>query len=254
MGKVIRITLLSVVILALLSLMLVVMTGNFDFKSKSKLIFSKEYELTEVNDFIIDVKSKDILIEQSKDDKIHVEIYAQKENAFDVKLNEDKNLEITQNTKINNVCIGICFGSKQDIVISLPKEFNGKFDIDATSADIESTVDNKLDYKIKLTSGDIEIENVNSIKGKSTSGDIEIGRISSSIDFKTTSGDIDIDDIILEKDSSISVISGDIKINNITDGYVETSVKSGDVKIKNNDRHAEYVLKITTTSGDITVK
>ena len=252
MLKAVKITLLSIIIIALVGVMVLVMTGSFDFTKKSKLVFNKDYEIDEIKDIRIDVRSEDIDIEESDSDKITVKIYAVKDNLFDVKIDDDKTLIIKQNRNVKNVCIGICLGRK-DIVVYLPKEYIGKIDIDATSADITSIVKNNLDYKINVTSGDIEINNANSLSGKATSGDVDINSINSYINFKTTSGDFEIGSIKLEKDSNISVTSGDVDIDNVENGYIETSVKSGDVKIKNNDRHAEYVLSIKTTSGDITV-
>ena len=38
------------------------------------------------------------------------------------------------------------------------------------------------------------------------------------------------------------------------DIYVETETSSGDADVQNNNRKAEIVLKITTTSGSIDVK
>ena len=253
MMKVVKITLLSIVICALVGVMVLVMTGNFNLTKKSKLVFNKDYTLEEIGNIKIDVKSEDIEIEESNSDKIIVKIYATEENQFDVKVEADKTLSIKQDRSIKNVCFGICYG-KRDIIIYLPKEYIGKINIDATSADITSKISNILDYKIDVTSGDIEIENANSLVGKATSGDVEVDTINSYIDFQTTSGDFEIGSIKLEKDSSIKVTSGDVDIDSVENGYIETSVKSGDVKIKNNDRHAQYVLSIKTTSGDITVK
>ena len=131
--------------------------------------------------------------------------------------------------------------------------YEGKFDINATSGDIKSELLTYNDYTIDVTSGDIELENINSLSGKATSGDVEIKKINSYINFKTTSGDIEIDDLTLTRDSSIKVTSGDVTIDKCTNAYINTSVKSGDIDVNKNDRHAEYELKITTTSGDIEV-
>ena len=45
----------------------------------------------------------------------------------------------------------------------------------------------------------------------------------------------------------------DVEIKNKNDIYIETETGSGDAHVKNNNRMAEIVLKITTTSGSIRV-
>lgn len=252
MVKAIKITLLSLLIVCLVAVMIGFMTGNFKFGSKAKLVYDEEFALEDVKNFDIDVKSLDIKIEESNSDKVRIKIYANEKDDVDVSKDNEQNILIKQNNRIS--CIGFCFNPERDITIYLPKDYDGEFNIKATSGDIESEVINNLVYKINVTSGDIDIKNAKSIEGKTTSGDLELGTITSFIKYKTTSGDFEIDRFTLEKDSSIETTSGDVEIDNISNAYVDAHATSGDIKIKNNDRHAEYELKIKTTSGDITVR
>ena len=57
----------------------------------------------------------------------------------------------------------------------------------------------------------------------------------------------------VKENSSIKVTSGDVEINKLTGAYVDASAKSGDIKVKDNDRLAKYELIIKTTSGDVEV-
>lgn len=254
MVKAIKITLLSLLIVCLVGIMVSFMTGNFNFKTKSKLIYDNEFELSEIKDFDIDVRSMDVKIVESENEKVRIKIYAPEEKAIDVEKDEDGNISIKQNRKVSNVCVGFCFNQNTDITIYLPKEYDGKFNIKATSGDITSEVKNYLSYDINVTSGDVELKNVDSLTGKTTSGDVEIENIKSYIKYKTTSGDFEIDSLTITKDSYIEATSGDVDIDETSNIYVNATAKSGDIKIKNNDRHAEYELNIKTTSGDITVK
>ena len=59
----------------------------------------------------------------------------------------------------------------------------------------------------------------------------------------------------ITNDSKIEVISGDVVINKSSDNfYCDAKATSGDVKIKDNNRRAEYELKIRAKSGDIIVR
>lgn len=251
MVKALKITILSLICIALVFFMIAIIKGGFDFTDmKSELIFEKSYELNNINLIDVNVKSSDIYIYESDDDNINIKVYGrEKDKAL---VNEDENtLSIELNNK-SNVCIGFCFGSRK-IEIYVPTSYEGEFKIKATSADIKSDLKTYNDYNIVVTSGDIELNSAASLTGKATSGDLEINDINKYINFKATSGDIEIDNFIVNKNSSISVTSGDITIDKCKNAYIDASAKSGDIEIKNNDRHAEYELKINTTSGDIEI-
>ena len=251
MIKALKITILLIICVALVGFMIAFISGGFDFKKmKTKLVFDEKYELGELNKINVDVKSSDIYFYKSEDDKINIKVYAREKEKAKVNINNNE-LSVNMKNK-SNVCFGFCFGSKK-IEIYVPENYLGEFNVKATSGDIKSNLNTFNKYEINVTSGDIEIDNVSSLTGHATSGDVEIGSINSYINFKTTSGDIDIDDVSLEKDSFIKVTSGDISIDKVNNAYVKTDVKSGDVDIKNNDRHAPFELNIKTTSGDIEV-
>lgn len=250
MVKAIKITLLSIVCIALVLFMVTLINNGFKFENiKPKLIFEETYEITDINKIDVFVKSSDINIFESEDDKIKVEIHGSNKDRVIVD-NKDGSLSIDVKRK-KKVCIGICYGNKINIYV--PKEYEGAFNIESTSGDISSKLQSYNDYKIKVTSGDIKLNNVKNLSGKSTSGDVEINNISESINFVSTSGDYDINYFEVNKDSSIKVTSGDVEIDTLKNAYVNASVKSGDIDIKKNDRYAEYELKIKTTSGDIEV-
>ena len=253
MVKGLKISLLTIIIIFLVAFMFALIKNDFKFNTSSKLIYDETYSLNDVKDFNIDVKSQDIKILSSNDDSISVKVYAKSKKNIDLYKDEDNNIVINKEKGKGSICVGFCFGNYNVIKIYLPKDYDGKFNIKSKSGDITSDIDNYLAFNVKLTSGDIDIKNIKSLVGRTTSGDIEIKDLSSYIDFKTTSGDIEIDNFDIQRDSSITVTSGDVDIDHIENVYVSSSVKSGDVKVKNNDRYAPYELKIQTTSGDITV-
>ena len=264
--KIISIILLSLLIIGLCIVFILLFNNKISFKSfESKLIYDKN--ITDFFDTIkVSTKSLDIQLVKSNNNVSNVKVYDKKDNEISVKV-EDKTLIIDSN-KNKSWCF-LCFG-KNKAVISLPeKEYN--LIVNSTSGDIESNVDlndvtivatsgdielNKTnDFVATVVSGDIEVKEAHNLVISSTSGDIEIGKIKNSLEIETTSGDINIEDLTIDKNSSIRVISGDININKSSGNiYFDAKVTSGDVLIGNNNRHGDYELKINAKSGDIRVK
>ena len=259
-----------------LSLIIVILVGvlvyglknkiNFNFTiKKAELIYDENIneDFEKIN---VETKSLDVKFVKSQSDEVNVKIYDKKNN--DATVNVDNNtLNIVSKNESN--CFGFCFNYKSEIVISLPEkdydviingtssdissEINlGNVDIKLTSGDIKLNETNICNIKVK--SGDVNINNVNKLDLESTSGDVKIGSINESLNIETKSGDININELNLNTNSKINVTSGDININKVLSNiYFDTKVKSGDVKIGNNDRHAEVELSINTISGDIRV-
>lgn len=265
----ILIALLSVLVV-MLSFMLFYGIKGKNFKgTKVSLQSSENYILTDVNEINISTKSADVSIKDSDDDKIYVDIYAGKNEKASSSLTDGK-LDIELKNK-SYFCF-MCFGKsyQRRVEIKLPKSYNGKISINTKSGDsnIASYPDASLklsarsgDINIKdiknaninVTSGDIEINKVNVAKIKATSGDISISEVNKSTEIKVTSGNIRINDFNIKNNSTIKATSGDIRIKNLSDAFVETSVKSGDVHVNGSNRNAKYELSINVTSGDIRV-
>ena len=122
----------------------------------------------------------------------------------------------------------------------------------ASSGDIEvGTIE---ETNLKTSSGKITVNSSNRIQAECSSGDIRINNIRNYCSLKSTSGNIEINTLNITENSSIEAKSGNVRINSKNDIYVETQTGSGDADVENNNRKAEIVLNITTTSGNIDVK
>lgn len=260
---------LLVILIGLLSFILVYGIKYDGFKNKkAKLQLSETYALSDIYKISVTTRSSDIIFKESDDDNVHVDIYSAKKDDVSSKI-EDGELKIVSKSKFN-FCL-FCFRSgSQRVEIKLPTSFSGTIKTSAKSGDLVmpsyKDVTLKADARsgdinisrvkkatINLTSGDIEIKKISTANIKTTSGDIEIDDVTNKVDIKVTSGDIDIDNFDIKANSSIKATSGDVKIDNISNAFINTSVKSGDVKVNGSDRTAEYELNITVTSGDIKV-
>lgn len=261
---ILRIILLIILITILTGILILFINKDFNFNTKSSLIYDNNIE-EEFNKIDIISKSLDFKFIKSNDDTTNIKFYDNKNNKVNVKV-ENNTLKIESDNK--NTCF-FCITTKREAIITLPEK---EYDllINTTSGDIKSDIDfnkvniistsgdiefNKIkEASIKVISGDIIIEELNSLTIESTSGDVEINKINEQLSINTTSGDINIKELSLTKDSNIKVTSGDILIySKSNDIYYNAKATSGDIKITNNNRHANTELTINAKSGDITV-
>lgn len=286
--NIVKIILLSIIAIALVLILIFLLNGKMNIKGftlyeKTELVYEKDFK-EEVNNLKVITTNNDVRIEEAEQDFINVKVYDRKDAKPEAEVKDDTLSIINK----DDVRIGFSFGinGSSKIVITVPKNTTYNLDIEGTSSDVNSLINLKnaninvksgdinlkdsIDTIIKTTSGDIEvgstktldietksgdieINKANSLKLTAISGDVTIDEINNKLQLETTSGDVKINKLNINNNSSIKVTSGDITIGKTNDIYIDTSVISGDTKVNTNNRHAEYELKIKTTSGDITV-
>lgn len=257
---VIFIVLLSIVCILITSGFIYLMVNEFNFNTsfnfsnnkKMNLINSYETLLSNVESINFKLYSTDIEIKKSINDKVLVEYYSNLEDNIEI-IYVDNAIKIDEE-KDNLSCVGFCSLSRK-IVLYIPNDYMGKFDFKTTSGDIISELDYfNNEISISTTSGDVEFNDIRDINILTTSGDIKIANVREKINLQTTSGDIIISNMVIKDNSNITTTSGDVKINNSgSDCYFDIKTISGDQCVKNNNRKSDYVLSISTTSGDIIV-
>lgn len=139
-----------------------------------------------------------------------------------------------------------------NIEVLVPK--NLSFDLFTSNGDIfVQNIDNtEANLYIKNSSGDTEIEKVN-IKNTdilSVSGDLFFREIKTQLNARTTSGKIELDGII-NNDSRLTTISGDIKGQFCSNDKLEISSSSGSIDVKQHKSQLCKLVDIISHSGDI---
>ena len=219
------------------------------FFHKAELKISNKYDSEEIKHIEIDLISSDIIINKSYDNIFNLEVYAQENEIITVDV-KDNTLRIKADPE--NMCIGICNGNK--VLLEIPETYIGNFDLKTVSGDISSTiVEPANNYKVTVTSGDINLDSVTNIDVATTSGDINIKNLYGYINATGVSSDIAIDNFVIHGNSTISLTSGDIEIDKIEGAKIDASTVSGDLRVSDNDDEGEYTLKISTISGDVKV-
>lgn len=135
----------------------------------------------------------------------------------------------------------------------------GKIKSISGNINISSVTANKIE--METTSGDIEFDNIQGKTNvKTVSGEIEIEKLQGSIDGKSTSGDISLNKFLINSESRIHTVSGEVEIylDETSSCTIEAKTTSGDTSFPNG-RNVIGVepynkLYIETTSGDIRVK
>lgn len=261
--------------------------GSFDFKiSEGKLIDSIEYD-NDVTILNIDTKSIDVYFEENDTNKYSLEIYSNNKK-IDYSFNNENgviNLKAYNKTK-GNLFIG--FGAHGKVVVKIPKEnslnefvinhkvgdikignfkdLNGTINNSVGDLDIDTLNNVKIDLgigdidikrvnkvEVKHSTGDLDIDYVNEFLNDSKTGDIKVNSINYSFNIISHTGDITINNADLKNNSFIDNKTGDIDIYKTSGVYVEAKTNTGDIKVNNNDRYAEYTLKIQNKTGDIKI-
>ncbi len=233
----------------------------FDIGGDYELVFSNEYEVSEINKLSFDLISADLDVEYSNNDKIKLEIYDKKEKNVSVNIT-DGVLDVSF-SRFKTFCFGFCSISRR-AKLYLPKDYNGSFDIKSASGDIFIDDYENISGYIKTISGEVEIRKVDKVNVKTTSGDVTILSANSvevistsgelvlrnipDLKFETTSGEIEVSNV---NNVVGSTISGEFEAININ-GSVEFNSTSGDVDLERVTLGKNS--SISTVSGDVEVK
>lgn len=255
---------------------------NFNYNISEELIYDETYE----NNFeIIDIVSTmgDINIKESEDNRVRVEVYGEEKYLKTDVTNNRLNIEYK-----DKGCFGICFNKKgAKINVYLPKDFNKKINIEndygnitvgdfskatlevsedcgdvkvgkVLNAKIENaygniSLDEAVTADIEQDCGDIDINKVGDIKIENNLGDTDIKSITNYAKIEADCGDIKIDNLNINKNSSIKNDLGDIEIHRTNDIFIDSSVDLGNNKVKNSNRKSNITLKIDNDCGDVNV-
>lgn len=242
------ITFLSLLGIGLVTVMILVMTGKFDFgfdwgrNKNMKLVDSYEAKVEDINKIDLNLYSTDVEVKESTNDLIKVEYYSNKKKNADIK-QEGSTIIVNEEEK-GNYCIGICFNNRK-IVLYVPSTYIGEYNFETRSGDIRFDIDTaNNNIEIETNSGDVLYQNAKDVNITTTSGDIK-GGVSNKTNLHSTSGDIKLKET--KENSEIKTTSGDINVSKVS--KIVISSTSGDVKVDK----VTKTMNIKTVSGDVFV-
>lgn len=253
------------------------------YKLGEDIILDQIYN-TSFNEIDIETKMSDIYIKQSIDNNFRVVVYGEKDY---INVTEKNNKLFIKNTKKNIIALDF-YTCISKIEIYIPTYYKDLIRIDSEFGHIqveeftnlnvyaEQEYGNFLAIEInflKLNNdyGNIHIEKINKVLIDSNSsnitintvedltidsefGNIEVENINKSLKLNVENGNITINNLTLEKNSSIKSNYSDIKIGKTNEIKIKTKIDRGISKIKNNYKSSKIVLDIYNKKGDITIE
>ena len=256
MNKFIKIS-ISFIVFGVISIGLATYLNNGHIPRFSSNSEKKNYTVSvnDVKNLDIDIIDSDVTLEENTSSKnIEIEYYTALERKVNIEHTGNK-LSIRENKNIVGINFNI-FSEKRKLIIKIPK-----------SSNIDINSENKIgDFIIK----DLDIK---SLMINSKIGDVYLTNISvSDADIKLATGNLNIDNLNSKNNSlKINVATGDVKLNNINDlkdisvdnetGDTELSSSTikdinitnelGNIKVSNLPSKSSDNINLKTTIGNI---
>ena len=276
MNKFIKIS-ISFIIFGLVLIGLATYLNNGHIPRFSSNSEKKNYSVSvnDVKNLDIDIIDSDVTLEENTSSKnIEIEYYTALERKVNIEHTGNK-LSIRENKNIVGINFNI-FSEKRKLIIKIPKSSNidinsenkiGDFiikDLDIKSlminskiGDVYLTNTSTSDTEIKLATGNLNIDNLNSknnsLKINVATGNVKLNNINDlkdiSVDNKT--GDTDLSSSII-KNINITNKLGNIKVSNLlseSSDNINLKTTTGNITLSNLTANNSITLKSTT--GDI---
>ncbi len=282
------IILLTILAIGLIIGMFYIINGKIRFpqfssyKVSSNLSIEKTYDLT-FEKIRVEAKASEIHVKKTKDTEIKLRIFSDHEKTKVEINNQELFIKLEE-----KACIGFCFHQTIDkIELYIPEDFEKEINLINEYGNIIIDSFLNADIKIKENCGDVKVAGANRAFIENEYGDIELSKATSAsiyqsagdilvgevkeitaenefgdihitsvfdfLDIKNSCGDIKIDQIDLKRNSTITSSLGNVKIGSTNAIYIDAKTNLGDVKINNNERNADILLKIQNSCGDIKV-
>lgn len=248
--KIVLIIILALIVIALVNFMIyAIITRNNDdsvrfsliaFGDNTEKIFEKEYEPEKLDKIKVDVSSSNVFIKKADIEKIKITAYGDREEKINEAIN-NRELTITKN-KMRVFIFAMFYCCDEKIIIQIPNNYYGEFDIHTTSGDIVApNLENNM-TNFESSSGKIECGNINNGNFKSSSGNITVGN-GNEITLQVSSGKIKTGNF---NKLSAGASSGDIEVGNIGEGTIKNS--SGKIQVNEAKK-----LQAESSSGNINI-
>ena len=256
MNKFIKIAVSSIIFgIVLIGLATYLNNGHIPrFSSNSE---KKNYTVSvnDVKNLDIDIIDSDVTLEENTSSKnIEIEYYTALERKVRIEHTENK-LSIRENKNIVGINFNI-FSEKRKLIIKIPKSSNidinsenkiGDFiikDLDIKSlminskiGDVYLTNTSTSDTEIKLATGNLNIDNLNSKNN--------------SLKINVATGDVKLNNINDLKDISIDNETGDTELSSSTIKDINITNELGNIKVSNLPSESSDNINLKTTTGNI---
>ena len=258
MNKLIKIS-ISFIIFGLVLIGLATYLNNGHIPRFSSNSEKKNYtvSINDVKNLDLDIIDSDVTLEENTSSKnIEIEYYTALERKVRIEHTENK-LSIRENKNIVGINFNI-FSEKRKLIIKIPKSSNidinsenkiGDFiikDLDIKSlminskiGDVYLTNTSTSDTEIKLATGNLNIDNLNSKNN--------------SLKINVATGNVKLNNINDLKDISVDNKIGDTDLSSSTIKNINITNKLGNIKVSNLPSESSDNINLKTTTGNITL-
>lgn len=216
--------------------------------NSDSITLDETYELENINEIEISATAGDISFEENENQNIR--IVSKGNNSVTANLEGNKLKIECEEPKINFIGIN---DSSNSMIIYIPKDYSNTISITNDYGNCEAIDLENATLNVDSSYGNVEIGKIKNAVIKCDYGNIEIEKISNKCTIEADCGNIEINSVDLKENSSITSDYGNIEIKEKNDIYVDAKVDLGQIKIDNNNRHAEIILDIDADCGDIKV-
>lgn len=230
---------------------------KWDFKKLgTNKIETNTYEVTEkFNNISINSESTDVIFMPSDNKECKVVCTEETNAKHSVKVENNTLVIELENKKEWFENIGIHVGDLK-MTVYLPKSEYEALSINVNTGDIEIPEEFKFDsIDTKLTTGDIEClaSGKDFIKVKVSTGDVFVKNVETkSLELSGTTGDMKMESVVCNGDVSAKVSSGKVDLNDVKCNNLNTHGTTGDVSLKN--VVAKTNLSVERSTGDVTLE
>ena len=258
MNKFIKIS-ISFIIFGLVLIGLATYLNNGHIPRFSSNSEKKNYTVSvnDVKNLDIDIIDSDVTLEENTSSKnIEIEYYTALERKVNIEHTGNK-LSIRENKNIVGINFNI-FSEKRKLIIKIPKSSNidinsenkiGDFiikDLDIKSlminskiGDVYLTNTSTSDTEIKLATGNLKIDNLNSKNN--------------SLKINVATGNVKLNNINDLKDISVDNKAGDTDLSSSTIKDINITNELGNIKVSNLPSESSDNINLKTTTGNITL-
>lgn len=222
---------------------------------QENLIYSEEFELTDIKNVNLKTVAATITVKESKDDKVKIEVFSTKEKEVTANVLEDTVSVEYLDQEEHNFTINIGINEVQDeMIVYIPKDYENNILTDTNYGNISFDVSLK-NASIDIVSdyGNIDIESVKNISIDCDFGNINVKNVYNKLDIETEYGNVNVDNLEINEDSNIVTKYGNVNVEKTNDIRIDTDVNLGSVDVNKNNREADVTLNIKSEMGFINV-
>lgn len=222
---------------------------------QENLIYSEEFELTDIKNVNLKTVAATITVKESKDDKVKIEVFSTKEKEVTANVLEDTVSVEYLDQEEHNFTINIGINEVQDeMIVYIPKDYENNILTDTNYGNISFDVSLK-NASIDIVSdyGNIDIESVKNISIDCDFGNINVKNVYNKLDIETEYGNVNVDNLEINEDSNIVTKYGNVNVEKTNDIRIDTDVNLGSVDVNKNNKEADVTLNIKSEMGFINV-